>query len=450
MMRFAAHVFSTVLAIAELSACGSGNPQADPGVDARTAIDAATADGPEVDAATIDGAATDASIGDATATDGFPSDGGSAIDAFSPSDANLPPTGEVTAPPYLMWPTQDQVSVRWETDNPVIGRVDYGTDLLLGSSVSEAAAVTTHELRLTDLAAGALIYYQVSFGGYQLPIASFHSAPPDDDDSAFRFLVWGDNQDGVETFETIVDLMIAEQASFALSVGDAVSAGTRANYRDQILGPIGPLAGRVPFLIAGGNHERYTDTGAALFDEYYSQPGDEHCFGWRWGELYVVVIDTDLPIDPGTTQGDCITAALSSTEATEATYRAAVFHKPPRIEWWFGGLIAFTEEMEAPWIREVLEPMLEDLDVDLVFNGHNHLYAYTPETEGGITFVTTGGGGGSLDTDMIAWRVGDWPEIDTTIHEHHFLSVEVTATEITVTAVGTDGSVLDQFTVAAP
>jgi hypothetical protein len=234
---------------------------------------------------------------------------------------------------------------------------------------------------------------------------------------------------------------------FAVSVGDCVQNGTRAEYREQLFAPMAPLADHVPFLVAAGNHERYGDSSASLFDEYLSQPADEHCFGWRWGELYILFIDTELAIDPGTMQGDCIAAALSSTEATTATFQAAAFHKPPRIEHWFGGAVAFIEEMEAPWIRETLEPMLEGLGVDIVFNGHNHLYAHTPETAGGITWVTTGGAGGDLDTDFFLWDVGDWPEIETTIHEHHFLSVSVASDAMTVSAIDADGVELHSFTV---
>ena len=98
-------------------------------------------------------------------------------------------------------------------------------------------------------------------------------------------------------------------------------------------------------------------------------------------------------------------------------------------------------------MREELEPLLETLDVQLVFNGHNHLYAYTPETSGGITWVTTGGGGGGIDTDSFLWIVGDWPEIETQIHEHHTMLVEVTGTEMTVTAVGLGGGALHTFVV---
>ena len=102
----------------------------------------------------------------------------------------------------------------------------------------------------------------------------------------------------------------------------------------------------------------------------------------------------------------------------------------------------------SPWIREELEPLLESHNVDIVFSGHNHLYAHTPETSGGITWVTTGGGGGAIDTDMFLWDVGNWPEIETTVHEHHFISVQVDGTLMTVQAIGLFGDVIHEFTIS--
>ena len=70
-----------------------------------------------------------------------------------------------------------------------------------------------------------------------------------------------------------------------------------------------------------------------------------------------------------------------------------------------------------------------------------------PETAGGITWVTTGGAGGDLDTDFFLWEVGDWPEIETTIHEHHFLSVSIASDAMTVSALDAGGVELHSFTV---
>ena len=400
-----------------------------------------------IDAASnLDGARADAMSGDAALVDAASADAEAPADADLSPDAQAPPLGSILAPPYLMWATPTAVTVMWETDSATVGSVEYGPTAALGATVSEASPTTLHELRLTDLAPGAENFYQIWFDGFALPVTSFRTALPAGDTSPFTFLVWGDNQSGSDTFADIVDRMVVEEAHFALSVGDTVQDGTRANFRNQLFTPLAPLADHVSFLVAGGNHSRYGDP--ALFDEYFAQPGDEHCFGWRWGELFIIFIDSeDSNLSGGSPQGDCINAALSSTAATEATFQAAAFHKPPRIEWWAGGLIAFTNEMEAPWVRNSLEPLLESHGVDLIFNGHNHLYAHTPETSGGITLVTTGGGGGGIDTDFFLWDVGSWPEIETTIHEHHFLSVAVTSTEMTITAVAPTGVPLHQFIV---
>jgi hypothetical protein len=242
--------------------------------------------------------------------------------------------------------------------------------------------------------------------------------------------------------------MAALDPDFAMSSGDCVQNGTRGEYRSQLLAPLTALASSVPFLVGAGNHERYSDAGAALFNEYMSQPGDEHCFGWRYGTLYVQFIDTELSVDPGSAQRSCIEDGLGSDLAQTATWRAAIFHKPPRIEYWFGGALAFTDSMEAPQVREQLEPLLESFGVQIVFNGHNHLYAHTPTTDGGITWVTTGGAGGYLDQQSFIWRVGDWPEIATQISEFHFLQVQVTPDDMTVRAISRSGSLLHTFSIA--
>lgn len=358
-------------------------------------------------------------------------------------------TSKLSAPPYLMWVTQTEVSVRWETKSAVVGRVDFGATDALGQTIEESAASTTHELRLTNLTPNAVHSYRVVYGGGALPIRHFRTAPADTDTTPFNFIVWGDNQDGPDTFSDLVPLMSDIDPRFAVSVGDCVQNGTRGEYRSQLFSPMAGFADEVPYLVAAGNHERYSDPDANLFNEYFSQPGNEHCFGWRYGGLFVLFIDTDLGLDGDKGQRECINTQLQSEAARTAKIRAAAFHKPPRIEWWFGGLLAFPDSMEAPYVREQLEPLLEAYHVNIVFNGHNHLYAYTPKTPGGITWVTTGGGGGKIDERgfLDIWRVGTWPQIETTIHDFHFLSATMDDDTLFIEAIDLDGEVMHSFAV---
>ncbi|TNF25638.1 MAG: hypothetical protein EP329_22725 [Deltaproteobacteria bacterium] len=399
-----------------------------------------------------DAVADDVEPADTAPADTMPADVlGDALDEDTAvvGPEELPPadTGLLSGPPYLNWVTQTEVSVRWETTEAVVGRVDFGPDDSLPWTVVEDSPRTTHELRLTGLAPGEEQSYRVVYGGGALPIRHFRTAPPDDDPRTLQFVVWGDNQNGPDVFSSLVPWMADFDPDFAISVGDVVQNGTRGEYRSQLFAPLAGFADEVPFLVAAGNHERYLDSDDSLFDEYFSQPGDEHCFGWRYGRIFVLFLDTDLGLDGDSGQRACVEAALSSEAAQTARIRAAAFHKPPRIEWWAGGLIAFTPSMKAAWVREDLEPLLESYGVDIVFNGHNHLYAYTPETAGGITWVTTGGGGGSIDTDFFLWRVATWSEIETTIHEHHFLRGTLDGDALRIEAIDVDGGLLHTFTV---
>ena len=95
-------------------------------------------------------------------------------------------------------------------------------------------------------------------------------------------------------------------------------------------------------------------------------------------------------------------------------------------------------------LRDYLEPMFEVAGVDLVLNGHNHLYAYSPPaTPDGVTWVTTGGGGGHIDGE--ADYCTTWNEIEFTSFAHHILHVQVDGAGVTVTAIGTDGGVIHTF-----
>ena len=355
---------------------------------------------------------------------------------------------DLPAPPYLMWVTQHEVTVLWETATPAIGRVEFGPTTALGGELVEPAAVTHHEVRLSDLPAGAVTYYRISWGGAPSDIWSFRTAPPDAAPSEpFTFIAWGDNQDGVDVFKGIVAQMLDYDPAFAVSVGDIVQDGSRDNFRHQFAGPVSPAGREMPFLVARGNHPMYGDAASGgHWHEYVAAPGDELCYGWSWGPLYFQVVDTERGYDE---QEQCVIDGLTSQAALDATFRIGLFHKPPRVNYWYGGKLAFTNAMEAPWVREQLEPLLETLDVDFVINGHNHLYNYTPETPGGITWVTTGGAGGSIDTDNFLWKVGDWPEITVEIHKHHFLVIDVDGAVMHVRAIGTDGQEIHSFDVVA-
>ena len=344
-----------------------------------------------------------------------------------------PPVADARVPPYLMWATPEGATALWETASPARGYIDVG-----GTRFEEPVARTLHQLAMTGLEPDTEYLYVVGQDEQAFAPATFRTAP--EAARPFDFIVWGDNQNGPETFGHLVDLMVAEAPAWAASVGDCVEWGLADLYRSQLLRPIHPLASVAPFLVAAGNHERLIDFGGGLFDQYMAQPGDEHCFGYRYGEAFFLFLDTELSVGEGSRQYACAEAALNSEAARTATLRAALFHKPPRVEYWAG--FCYTGEAA---VRDVLTPLFADHHVDIVFNGHNHLYAYTPPGDDGITWVTTGGGGGAIDGPNALCR--EWDEITETHFVHHFLSVHVEAGRMQVRAIDEDGEELHHFEV---
>jgi 3',5'-cyclic AMP phosphodiesterase CpdA len=94
-----------------------------------------------------------------------------------------------------------------------------------------------------------------------------------------------------------------------------------------------------------------------------------------------------------------------------------------------------------PGFRPKLPRLFRERGVDLVLQGHDHIYAVTKPL-GGIRYVVTGGGG----ADLYGCTTKSFS--DECAARHHFLYVTVTADELTVQAVPPRGPVLDEFTTA--
>jgi len=367
---------------------------------------------------------------------------------------------QLHALPYLMNVTPTEVTVMLETRTPVIARVDYGDSPdALTKSATEETPVTTHAVRLTGLTPGARNWYRVVVGDAALPPYDFLTALPPEDDGRIELVMLGDNQDGPDVFAELVQEIAATDPDFVLHAGDCVQNGQRWDYRETFLKPYFGLGNRAPLVMAQGNHETYSsgifisNESRALWEEYVDQPGDEHCFGWRWGSLFVMVIDTEQAHAFGSAQYACVEDALKSDMAQTATFRTAIFHRPALVEWWdsvasFPSPVTFfAGGMDAPDVRESLAPLFEQYGVDLVFNGHNHLYQYVPAWPYTVSWVSSGGGGGGLESGAESSRVNDWsPFVDTTVFgHHHYLRVVIEEGVMGVQAVALGGEVLHSF-----
>jgi len=345
---------------------------------------------------------------------------------------------ELKIAPYLTWVTTDSVSIAWEPAGDAIGSIAFGPTAALGQSAT-ALPGQHQRVRLSGLQPDTTYSYQLT--GFLHPgvVHTFHTAPLAR--ASFSFVVWSDNQDGTNVFGPLAQRMAAAKPRFAIAAGDLVDTPTESRYHNQLLAPLAPLSAEVPFLAAPGNHDESADPALAQFSAHLAQP-DPYCFGWSYGNIYFLFLDSTsagigLPLHMG-----CKDAIFASDAFKTADLRVAVFHNPPRIEYWNGGGVTGDD-----YVRLDLEPQLIANNVNVVFNGHAHLYSYGPASEtSGVTWVTTGGGGGALES--LSAFTQDWrPKINTVFLRHHFLLAEVADGKMKVSAIADDGEVLHTFNV---
>jgi hypothetical protein len=151
------------------------------------------------------------------------------------------------------------------------------------------------------------------------------------------------------------------------------------------------------------------------------------------GNSFFLLADTNPDFSPEIALYREIEQRLASREAQDATWRFVAFHHPPFAAGWApcNGYDGATD------LREFLVPLLHQYRVDVVFNGHVH--GYERGEWQGVTYITTGGGGGDLDKFC-----NEWPHIAVTNYVHHMVSVDVGGKRLSMKARALDGSVIDR------
>jgi chitodextrinase len=328
----------------------------------------------------------------------------------------------------------------------------------------------------------------------------------------------GDNATGaLDQNQAGVDAQIAASgAQFTVSTGDvAYPGGTQTEYGDlnqtgvNVSAVFGPsywaVPGEsIPYFAISGNHGLnstfITDwpesaTAAASGGEYgmypypsidgtsaVSYPTSYYAFsaaGVRFYMLDAAWGDTNTGSATGGTCG-------SSCAAYQVDHDAHWTQNSPEYTWLQqdlaahpGGLkFAFfhyplytsnATQVSDPYLDNLpgstgsLEQLLQNNAVDLVFNGHAHIYERNVAIPGGVTNYVTGGGGGSAEpvskcasTDAYAlgWSYSSSkgsvcgsaaaPTSDSQVY--NFLKVTVSGTTVTVTPVNAGGGTFDPQT----
>jgi predicted phosphodiesterase len=353
--------------------------------------------------------------------------------------------GQLTRYPYVQNVTGDSVVIDWRTDVPEDSVVEYGATPGLGSRVRGTPGSTNHQVILTGLSPDSDFYYRIVTNASNLNSSSnaFHTARAADD-PYFAFAVVGDSGDCSPEAEQVATQVLNAQPDLMLHVGDmAYPSGEDWSYDECFFSPYRDVLKTVPVFPSLGNHDVETAGGAPylasfVVPENATNPAHrKRYYSFDYGNAHFIALDTELDNEQGVANRDQRTWLENDlANATNATWKFIYFHRPPYSSGNHGS---------APDVRQIVAPLAQKYNVDVVFSGHDHSYERTAPllddqlSDNGVTYIVTGGGG------RILYPVGqsEWTAFSGSFS--HFMYVDIEDQTLTLQAIDRAGNVQDQY-----
>ena len=453
-----------------------------------------------------------------------------ALAVFSLGVLATPTAGAATAltrNPYLTDATATSVRVNWATASTATATVvtwgRAGSDCRqytatpTGSSFTVGSSTETMwSARLGNLTPRTSYCYQIVDSGslVQAGPITFTTIPAAGDTASFSFDVIGDtgyNGSGGSNpdQDRLYAAMAGSGASFVLATGDiAYPDGSQNNYGDlvntgpnvsNVFGPAGwsVFGGSTPTFPVLGNHGRSgtflqnwptSDAVSSSAGKYAmvgypgqsgattaSYPTDYYAFDVGPARFYVLDADwTDSNVGTSTIYGQDYLNHWSAGDAEYEWLRAdlaahpggmkfATFHFPLHSD--------NATEASDTYLQGAnsLEGLLASNGVDMVFNGHAHMYERNAPGLGNMVSYVTGGGGGvleptggfgctAIDLYSIGWsptgnvgsRCGSAIAPTSPSQVYHFLHVTISGSTVTVAPQNALGQTFDAVTYNFP
>ncbi|MDO4516231.1 MAG: choice-of-anchor I family protein [Bacillota bacterium] len=327
----------------------------------------------------------------------------------------------------------------------------------------------------TGLAAGKTYYYQLSNAGHTSE--SYHFTT--DDGGAFSFAFVGDPQIGASgnvsndaegwgnTLNSIGTNGIFSDVSFLLSAGDQVNTAADENQYDGYLDH--DVLTSLPVATAIGNH----DSGSNAYSQHFNVPNESAEYGRTaaGGDYYFVynnVLFMVLNSNVQTADGHkaFMEAAIEATKDENIQWKIVMFHHT---------LFTVASHAHDGYIdnengfKAQIIPVLKELDVDVVLQGHDHVYCRTYMMDGttpmtdkaiyddegyssitdptGILYVTANSGSGSKTYGILNETFG-FSAVQNQESAANVSKVTVSDQQLTITTYRTsDMAVVDTFTI---
>ena len=358
--------------------------------------------------------------------------------------------------PFLLQPGPTTMTIVIDHAEPVSARLTWRRADGGGKHTDSRDAARHHIFTLSDLSPDTHYRYRIVADDLDSDERTFHTLPTAP--QAYRFLVLGDVRTNPDIWHRVSQRIQENEpeALFIVGTGDYPADGRQyAQWMAQFFDPARDMLARLPFWPAIGNHERTRQyVSAPPSDEviaeeeshYFSLfdlPGNERWYRVNYQYMTLLVLDSNSKMEPGHEQYEWVREQLRSPRKR---FTLAAFHHDPVTSGPHGrrGADGTFNEWPLDQARRFLMPLFEMYGVDLVLNGHDHIYERSQVS--GVYYVVTGGGGAPL----YGINSSENPFQQVAHAAHHYTAIDVTPASLTLTAIGIDGDILDWFVIPVP
>ncbi|RJE86116.1 metallophosphoesterase [Paenibacillus sp. 1011MAR3C5] len=303
-----------------------------------------------------------------------------------------------------------------------------------------------HRAQLTGLKPDTDYVYRVGDGeGNMSAQGEFHTSPVSGDGVKFLFL--GDsqasNQAGFDDWGKSLTKAVEHMpdAELLIHAGDMVDHGHEQEQWNMWFGAAQELFLKYTLQTVVGNHEVTGTNGNGDYLAHFYNPqngsdvakGSSYSFDMK--NVHFVMLNTEMSEEAFKEQTKWLEKDLS---ATKKKWKVIVFHQGP-----YGSIYANTN-VQKYWV-----PVFDKYEVDLVMNGHDHIYLRTFPMKGG-EIVKEGEGtryvvGGSTGPKFYALTERPWQEFVYDEDKNLYTAVEIAGDKIVITATTVDGDLVDTF-----
>ena len=358
-------------------------------------------------------------------------------------------------------------TITWQTDSPAKGQIRYA---MADNPEFPAAARTieaqmqeistnkgiryVHSVTINGLKPGSHYIYQAGHGTVWSETGQFRTEPQAVE--KFTFLILGDSQStDYNVWGTVLRKAVDSNpgVAFAAHVGDLVDVGQNYAEWDAWFRHTKGVFDSLPLMPAIGNHETYTPerkfSPPVLFKALLALPDngpqglEEHSYSFDYANAHFVVLDSQIGEqrqfypDMLERQAHWLDRDLRQTQKT---WKIVLLHRP---------LYDNKSFQDNLLVRSTLAPLFDKHKVDIVFSGHDHVYARTYKLQGGkqnlegTVYVAAGRSG--TKTYQTA-RANPLNEVFyNPLEEPIYLTAKVMSDSIVVKAFSQGGTLIDSW-----